>query len=58
MGKEYGKGNKESRGMKYFVKGLQGSGKSALVQNLSNMNPGYIAIREGEFLTILMENRP
>ena len=35
--------------MNYFVEGLQGSGKSTLVQKLSEMNPGYTAIREGEY---------
>ena len=35
--------------MNYFVEGLQGSGKSTLVQKLSDMNPGYTAVREGEY---------
>ena len=35
--------------MNYFVEGLQGSGKSTLIQKLSNMLPGYTAIREGEY---------
>ena len=35
--------------MNYFVEGLQGSGKSTLVQKLSEMNPGYTAVREGEY---------
>ena len=35
--------------MNYFVEGLQGSGKSTLVQKLSDMNPGYSAVREGEY---------
>ncbi|MBR1606588.1 MAG: hypothetical protein IJ664_02680 [Clostridia bacterium] len=35
--------------MNYFVEGLQGSGKSTLVQKLSELNPGYTAIREGEY---------
>lgn len=35
--------------MNYFVEGLQGSGKSTLVQKLSNMNPGYTAVLEGEY---------
>ena len=35
--------------MNYFVEGLQGSGKSTLVQKLSDMNPGCTAVREGEY---------
>ena len=35
--------------MNYFVEGLQGSGNSTLVQKLSEMNPGYTAVREGEW---------
>ena len=35
--------------MNYFVEGLQGSGKSTLVQKLSDMHPGYTAVREGEY---------
>ena len=35
--------------MNYFVEGLQGSGKSTLVQKLSEMNHGYTAVREGEY---------
>ena len=35
--------------MNYFVEGLQGSGKSTLVQKLSQLNPGYTAVREGEY---------
>ena len=35
--------------MNYFVEGLQGSGKSTLVQKLSEMNRGYAAVREGEY---------
>ena len=35
--------------MNYFVEGLQGSGKSTLVQKLADMNPGYTAVREGEY---------
>ena len=35
--------------MNFFVEGLQGSGKSTLVQKLSDMNPGYSAVREGEY---------
>ncbi len=35
--------------MNYFVEGLQGSGKSTLVQKLSDLNPGFTAVREGEY---------
>ena len=35
--------------MNYFIEGLQGSGKSTLVQKLSDMDPGYTAVREGEY---------
>ena len=35
--------------MNFFVEGLQGSGKSTLVQKLADMNPGYTAVREGEY---------
>ena len=35
--------------MNYFVEGLQGSGKNTLVQRLSQLNPGYTAVREGEY---------
>ena len=35
--------------MNYFIEGLQGSGKSTLVQRLSQLNPGYAALREGEY---------
>ena len=35
--------------MNYFVEGLQGSGKSTLVQKLSDMNPDCTAVREGEY---------
>lgn len=35
--------------MNYFVEGLQGSGKSTLVQRLSEKNAGSTAIREGEY---------
>lgn len=35
--------------MNYFVEGLQGSGKSTLVQRLSQMDPGLTAVREGEY---------
>jgi hypothetical protein len=35
--------------MNYFVEGLQGSGKSTMVQKLSELNPGYTAVCEGEY---------
>ena len=35
--------------MNYFVEGLQGSGKSTLVQKLSKLSPECIAIREGDY---------
>ena len=35
--------------MNYFVEGLQGSGKSTLVNRLSEKNPYYKAICEGEY---------
>ena len=35
--------------MNYFVEGLQGSGKSTMVQKLSDLNPGYSTVREGEY---------
>ena len=35
--------------MNYFVEGLQGSGKSTLVQKLSELSPECIAIREGDY---------
>ncbi len=38
--------------MNYFVEGLQGSGKSTLVQKLSDLNPGFTAVREGEYSPI------
>ena len=34
--------------MNYFVEGIQGSGKSTLVGQLSDLRPEYKAIREGE----------
>ena len=34
--------------MNFFVEGLQGSGKSTMVRKLSELNPGYTAVREGE----------
>ena len=35
--------------MNFFVEGLQGSGKSTMVQKLSEFNPDYTAVREGEY---------
>ena len=35
--------------MNYFVEGLQGSGKSTLVRNLSEKYPDYKAICEGDY---------
>lgn len=35
--------------MNCFVEGLQGSGKSTLVQKIQQNNPGYTAIREGDY---------
>ncbi len=35
--------------MNYFVEGLQGSGKSTLVQKLSELHPECTAIREGDY---------
>lgn len=35
--------------MNYFVEGLQGSGKSTLVQKLSELSPECNAIREGDY---------
>ena len=35
--------------MNYFIEGLQGSGKSTLVQKMSERKPDCIAIREGEY---------
>ena len=35
--------------MNYFVEGIQGSGKSSLVQKLSEIKPGFTAIREGDY---------
>ena len=35
--------------MNFFVEGLQGSGKSTMIQKLSELNPGYTAVREGEY---------
>ena len=38
--------------MNYFVEGLQGSGKSTLVEKLKEKNPGYTAIKEGDYSPI------
>ena len=38
--------------MNYFVEGLQGSGKSTMVQKLSEFHPDYTAIREGDYSPI------
>ena len=35
--------------MNYFVEGLQGSGKSTLVNRLSERHPDCLPIREGEY---------
>ena len=35
--------------MNYFVEGLQGSGKSTLVNTLSNMHPDHQVYREGDY---------
>ena len=35
--------------MNFFVEGLQGSGKSTMVRKLSECNPDYTAVREGEY---------
>ena len=35
--------------MNYFIEGLQGSGKSTLVQAISDDRPGFTAVREGEY---------
>ena len=35
--------------MNFFVEGLQGSGKSTMVRKLSEFNPDYTAVREGEY---------
>ena len=35
--------------MNYFVEGLQGSGKSTMVQKLSEFHSDYTAIREGDY---------
>lgn len=35
--------------MNYFIEGLQGSGKSTLVQKVSETHPGYLAVREGDY---------
>ncbi len=38
--------------MNYFVEGLQGSGKSTLVQKISDKHPEYNAVREGDYSPI------
>ncbi|MBQ9197513.1 MAG: hypothetical protein IJ157_09790 [Clostridia bacterium] len=38
--------------MNYFIEGLQGSGKSTLVQRISDMKPDHRAVREGEYSPI------
>lgn len=38
--------------MNYFVEGLQGSGKSTLVQKLSEKYPGCRAVQEGDYSPI------
>ena len=35
--------------MNYFIEGLQGSGKSTLVQRVSETHPDYVAVREGDY---------
>ena len=35
--------------MNYFIEGLQGSGKSTLVQKLSEKYPDHKAVREGDY---------
>lgn len=35
--------------MNFFVEGLQGSGKSTLVNKLSELHPGCTAVREGDY---------
>ena len=35
--------------MNYFIEGLQGSGKSTLVQKLSEAKTGFTAVREGDY---------
>ena len=35
--------------MNFFIEGLQGSGKSTLVQKISEKFPDYIAVREGDY---------
>ena len=34
--------------MDYFVEGRQGSGKSTMGRKLSELNPDYAVVREGE----------
>ena len=38
--------------MNYFVEGLQGSGKSTLVNRLSERHPDCLPVREGEYLPV------
>lgn len=38
--------------MNYLIEGLQGSGKSTLVQKLSEKNPSYIVYHEGDYSPI------
>lgn len=38
--------------MNYFVEGIQGSGKSTLVQRLENKYPQYRTYKEGEYTPI------
>jgi nucleoside-triphosphatase THEP1 len=35
--------------MNFFIEGLQGSGKSTLVQKISEKLPEYTAVREGDY---------
>ncbi|MBQ8913745.1 MAG: hypothetical protein IJ054_06855, partial [Lachnospiraceae bacterium] len=35
--------------MNYFVEGLQGSGKSTLVERIAKNHRGYVAIHEGDY---------
>ena len=35
--------------MNFFIEGLQGSGKSTMVRKLSEFNPDYTAVWEGEY---------
>ena len=40
--------------MNIFVEGLQGSGKSTMVQRLSEANKAYSPVMEGEYSPILL----